>query len=439
MLVFFVHCMENLKSMRKLLLLLICLAAIQAMGQTNPIQFELDVPDNVVAGTDFEVTLLFNKDGLQDYSRFSQELPVGFTAENINSPNADFTFQDQRIRIIWLKLPEEDEVVVKYKIKTAERIAGKLELKGSFAYVVRGERAYSDIEQPVTVNILPNPDLDPSLVIDIAEYGNYLASNAAAGSPGISSTIVRQKPVKQEDGSYVITLLLSLPPSVGILKLEETVPTGYLFREMNSAGSKVSVAGSLARFMWMTPPENRIFLVKYRLVPQTANQPEPVIDGTLSFAVDGASKVVTPKEIAVDLAAMTTMERAEFMQLGKLPAAAMASSGGQSSQNQQVRQGGPKVIQGIDVLQPVQGIVFRVQLGAFKNAQSAKAFYGNQALLKGYKIESENGLYKFTVGPFSSYNQAHNTALRIEKETNVENPFVVGYRDGKRVPLDDIL
>ena len=69
-------------------------------GQGGEVSFRLDAPESVVAGEDFEVELIFWKGELEDYSRFSQELPEGFTATNVSSPNADFSFSDQRVRII---------------------------------------------------------------------------------------------------------------------------------------------------------------------------------------------------------------------------------------------------------------------------------------------------------------------------------------------------
>ena len=90
------------------------------------VEISIDHPGQVKAGEEFTVSVAINKGSLTDYSRFSQDLPLGLTATNISSPNADFSFDNQRIRIIWLKLPDANEVTVSYKVMVDKR------LKGSF-------------------------------------------------------------------------------------------------------------------------------------------------------------------------------------------------------------------------------------------------------------------------------------------------------------------
>jgi uncharacterized membrane protein (Fun14 family) len=188
--------------MRQILLLLFCVVVFSSTlsAQEGGVSINLDAPGNVVAGNDFEVTLRFNKGDLKDYSRFSQDLPPGFSASNVISPNADFTFTDQRIRIIWLKLPDEQEVEVKYAIDVHERLSGKLELSGTFAYVREGERAYMSLSEPVIVNILPNPDIDQGLVVDISEFhtiSTLEATTEASTAPDNfdDAMVVGQEPV----------------------------------------------------------------------------------------------------------------------------------------------------------------------------------------------------------------------------------------------------
>ena len=112
------------------------------------VAISIDHPNQVNAGEEFTVSVTITKGSLTDYSRFSQDLPLGLSATNVSSPNADFSFDNQRIRIIWLKLPEGDEVTVSYKIMVDQRLKGSFVLGGVFAYVVEDERKFLNGNSP---------------------------------------------------------------------------------------------------------------------------------------------------------------------------------------------------------------------------------------------------------------------------------------------------
>ncbi len=173
----------------------------------------IDHPSAVKAGEVFEVTVTISKGSLTDYSRFSQDLPLGLTATNVESPNADFSFDNQRIRIIWLKLPEVEEIKVSYNIMVDERLKGKFILGGVFAYVVDEERKFLNFEKTDEITIMPSTHIDQALIVDIKDF-----KGGPAGAP-VAATVdkepyamaVRQKPVLLGSGGYFVKMLIKNP------------------------------------------------------------------------------------------------------------------------------------------------------------------------------------------------------------------------------------
>ena len=456
--------------MKTAILFLICIAAIPLFGQQEAISFNLDAPENAVAGKKFEVTLTFNKGNLKDYSRFSQDLPSGVTASNVVSPNADFTFSDQRIRIIWLKLPDEKEVEVKYAIDVHERLSGKLELSGTFAYVNMGERAYLNLPEPVVVNILPNPDIDQSLVVDINEFGTMkLPENLV---DPVSETVaedfakaVRQEPVVEANGIVYINLLVSNPEGSNYLKLEETVPGGYSFESIEANGAVVSQAASLARFVWMRPPTASVFTVKYRLIPILERVQDPlIIEGELTYTQDGETKIASARQVDFALTSLNAVQQTTFLKTGAIPeglahaagtsaadkgepvkrAAQTASQAEKSPAGETargssvaVKSSGSSVIE-IASLEKVNGVTFRVQVAAVRNPVFGKVVFADYDLLRNVKVEKDNGWNKYTVGPLASYEDAVRLKNQVISETPVDAAFVIAYRDGRRVPVGTV-
>lgn len=82
-----------------------------------------------------------------------------------------------------------------------------------------------------------------------------------------------------------------------------------------------------------------------------------------------------------------------------------------------------------------KGVVFKVQIGAFKNKDLSKYFdnnpnFGGEA--------AEKGDQKLTIGVFRDYWEA-DTFKKYMREMGVKDAWIVPYRDGQRVEIKDVL
>ena len=127
------------------------------------VSVKMDVPAQVNAGSEFEVRITLNKGDLDGFSRFQQNIPAGLSAISDQSSNADFTFTDKRVRLIWLRVPKNEEITVSYRVKVDERLKGNFTLSGKFSYIDNNERKSIDVN-PVSVTIIPSSKVDPSLL-----------------------------------------------------------------------------------------------------------------------------------------------------------------------------------------------------------------------------------------------------------------------------------
>ena len=83
----------------------------------------------------------------------------------------------------------------------------------------------------------------------------------------------------------------------------------------------------------------------------------------------------------------------------------------------------------------ISGVVFKVQIGAFRNKDLSKYFDKN----KNFSGESsDDGVQKFTLGQFVDYWEA-DTFKKYLREMGVKDAWIVSYKDGTRVPLKDVL
>jgi len=410
------------------------------------VEISIDHPNQVKAGEEFTVSVTITKGSLTDYSRFSQDLPLGLTALNVSSPNADFSFDNQRIRIIWLKLPEGNEVTVSYKIMVDQRLKGSFVLGGVFAYVVEDERKFLNFDQSDDISIIPSPTLDPSLIVDIKAFKGGEAISPLTQEQEQYAMAIRQRPILQRSGEYLIKLLITTPRGSKYLKIEETIPSGYLFEEVNSFNGIATLAPSVVKFIWMTLPEDPVFEIEYKLVP-IENQPQEdmVVEGLYTHTVSNESKLDQVKEIDVNFDELDQDERVYLLQTGQVPSdAGRTIQSVQQASREPEQKPEPRLDQGAGsdryivntrVLPPEQGFYYRVQVIAIQTAIDAKTLFRSEGVDREVMVEEHEGMYKYTAGSFRNYAEADAYKKRIADFESVDGPFVVAYRDGRRVPV----
>ncbi len=102
-------------------------------------------PDRVDPESEFEIELIINKTDVSGFAKIVQELPEGFTAEAIETQGASFTFNDNKVKLIWMALPEADEFSIKYRVTLSDEVEGNKILSGKFSYLYNNERKTVDL------------------------------------------------------------------------------------------------------------------------------------------------------------------------------------------------------------------------------------------------------------------------------------------------------
>ncbi|MEM6360356.1 MAG: Ezrin/radixin/moesin family protein [Bacteroidota bacterium] len=82
----------------------------------------------------------------------------------------------------------------------------------------------------------------------------------------------------------------------------------------------------------------------------------------------------------------------------------------------------------------VDGVVFKVQIGAFRNKDLSKYFENNE----NFGGENDGDTQKITLGQFRDYWEA-DTFKKYLREMGVKDAWIVSYKDGTRVELKEVL
>lgn len=81
-----------------------------------------------------------------------------------------------------------------------------------------------------------------------------------------------------------------------------------------------------------------------------------------------------------------------------------------------------------------KGVLFKVQIGAFKKKDLSEFSQNNPS----FQLDEKDGVMKYTIGMFKDYWEA-DTFKKYLREMGVKDAWIVAFKDGKRVPIKDVL
>ncbi len=419
-----------------------------ALSAQDAVTVSMNAPAEVTAGQEFLVTVDIDKGNLEEFSRFQQELPAGFTAVQDNSGSADFSFDNQRVRFIWLKLPPEPKLGITYRVKVHERLKGTLNLAGEFSYVENNERKSIAVDRAV-INVAPSPDVPADKQVEIASFASVMASEKATMTSGIEVSCIRQTPYVSSTGNDIMVHLLVYKKDMNrFAKIEETVPPGFEARSMESNDGLFTFKDGIAKFVWMNLPEAPGFKISYRLIPEPGKSLDDVkITGVLSYIMEGRNVEVDVVQKDLDLSTVNESSMAAVVAaIDKGTSVPVTGTGEKKVETVKSpvedRRTAPAAasskIPPAQLLPVYDGVYFRVQLAAMRHLQDAGRAFAPYRLSRPVLVEQHQGLYKYTAGSFPTYGQARefkNNAL----SRGIEGAFIVPYRNGKRIDIMDAL
>jgi hypothetical protein len=274
----------------------------------SAVSLNIEAPVEVIAGTEFEVRVHIQKGALDGFSRLQQDLPAGLTANSYLSSDGDFTFEEKRVRMIWLRLPGQNEFSVVYKIKVDERLKGTFDIKGKFSYIDNNERKSISINSN-PINILPSPNVDPALIVDIKDFEQKVIPYIGPVPNEVQIACIRQVPSPNPSGDgYVINILVNKESKQKFAKIEEIIPDGFEAVNVDPKEAIFTFKKGTAKFLWMNLPSQPYFTVAYKLVPKDKNSTLPTIKGKFSYLEKEKTKSIEIKQTDRELATLTSTE-----------------------------------------------------------------------------------------------------------------------------------
>ena len=414
----------------------------------SDITVKINAPGQVEAGNEILVEISLDKSDFDSFARFQQEIPAGLIPVPVKTSNADFSFKNQKVKFIWLKLPSEQKVTISYKLIVDQRLKGNFNLKGTFSYIADNERKSVSVS-PLNITITPSSTIDQKLIVDINDFKNLVAPVRQSGSGLDQVKCIRQIPyiADQETGEYIINLLVNKGNKEKFAKIQENVPEGFKAVSIESKDAIFTFKDQTIKLLWMNLPADPYFVVSYKLVPDEGNSEKPVLNGTLSYiendntlSIDITEQDVnlsnTSKENLLAVVSIATEAVSEPVNLvqpqdysGKVKIEIAESALRAMREDTKLT----------NMLEPESRIYYRVQIAAGHRPININRYFKKYNLDKDVRTEFHEGWRKYSVGSFLVYKSARDYRVHIWNTTTIDDAFVSAYNDGKRVTVQEAL
>ncbi len=456
--------------MVKTVLIIINIVIVLSLNffKSEEVKTSLEVPENVQAGQDFTVKLTIDKGNISGFSRFQQNIPAGLKASSLNSANADFSFNDNRVRLMWLMLPKNEKFTLSYKIHVDERLKGKFDIGGSFAYIENNKRKSVSVEER-SVKINPSVDIDPDLIVDIKDFQEKVIPDL---SPKLSAVnCIRQKPsVSARSDEIFVNVLVHKKGECKFAKIEESIPPGYTAANVENRSGIFTFKDQKVKYLWMNLPPDEKVVVTYKLIPKPEVDPAGLqLSGTFSYIEDNRTKSINIVQRDVDVKALDKIDisriyvdaEAEASQqvVVKDEALDEQTSGKDEKTESDITKQPEKLkdeeekIEDANyremldrdqgetkyILDPETGVYYRVQLAAGHRPVNISRYFSKYNIKREVKFEQHEGWYKYSIGSFYIYKEARDYRNYIWENTVIDDAFVAAYNSGMRITVQEAL
>lgn len=148
----------------------------------SQITINANFPSNMNSASTVEAEVKINKGAVGNFAKYQLDVPAGYVISALDAKGGNFTFENQRAKIVWVSVPSEPEFAIKLKVQANSDATNPGTFSQKFYYLENNEK--KEIEAtPVVINI---------------GSGGAVASTPVETKPVTTTTPTETKPVETQ-------------------------------------------------------------------------------------------------------------------------------------------------------------------------------------------------------------------------------------------------
>lgn len=99
-----------------------------------------NIPTELAPGSNRTVEVKINKGAISNFSKYQIDVPANVTLSEIDSKTGNFSFENNRAKIVWVSIPVESEFMVSFKMEVTAAATGTGSFVQKFYFLDNGTK-----------------------------------------------------------------------------------------------------------------------------------------------------------------------------------------------------------------------------------------------------------------------------------------------------------
>ncbi|HWY10186.1 MAG TPA: hypothetical protein VN026_02620 [Bacteroidia bacterium] len=127
----------------KLIALTMALGTNFLIGQVT---LSTNIPSSLALGSTTDVEVKINKGSIANFAKYQMDVPVGVTVAEVDSKSGNFTFENNRAKIVWVSVPSDAEFTLKFKVSVSASAPAEGAVIQKFYFLENGAKKEVEAE-----------------------------------------------------------------------------------------------------------------------------------------------------------------------------------------------------------------------------------------------------------------------------------------------------
>lgn len=118
----------------------------------SQITINANFPSSMNSASSVDADVKINKGAVGNFAKYQLDVPAGYVISAVDAKGGNFTFENQRAKIVWVSVPSEPEFTIKLKVQANSDATNPATFSQKFYYLENNEK--KEVEAtPMVINI----------------------------------------------------------------------------------------------------------------------------------------------------------------------------------------------------------------------------------------------------------------------------------------------